>query len=326
MPRGLLITMTIPDHSTTVFPSMPDHHFGDLGIGAWAWGNDFFWGNSNAQDIEGAFTASLKGKVSFFDTAEIYASGRSEKYLGELTAPLQEKPFIATKFLPFPWRFRDSSLIDAAHQSMKRLKIDVIDLYQIHWPSPLKANNWVPALGKAVQAGIVKYAGVSNFDVPQTRTAHAQLAEEGIPLISNQVHYSLLRQGPESSGLLDLCYSLGITIIAYSPLEQGMLTGKYTPENPPPGIRGRRYTAAWLTRIQPLVNLLREIGQAHGGKSSSQVALNWTICKGTFPIPGARNARQAQEIMGATGWRLTSDEVTQLDALSQSISPAHTSS
>jgi aryl-alcohol dehydrogenase-like predicted oxidoreductase len=327
MPHDLFIAMTATHHhSTTVFPSLSNDLVGDLGIGAWSWGNDFFWGNSISQDIEGTFASSLKGNVSFFDTAEIYASGRSEKYLGEFTVFLQQKPFIATKFFPFPWRIRDSSLIDAARHSMKRLKIDVIDLYQIHWPSPLKADNWVAALGKAVQSGIVKHAGVSNFNVAQTRTAHEQLAAENIPLLSNQVHYSLLRRGPEFSGLIDLCHSLKITIIAYSPLEQGILTGKYTPGNPPPGIRGRRYTSRWLSHIQPLIDLLREIGLAHGEKTPGQVAINWTICKGTIPIPGARNARQAQEIMGATGWQLTPDEVMQLDALSQNMSPAHTSS
>src|SRR5262249_43902708 len=159
-----------------------------------------------------------------------------------------------------------------------------------------------------------KTVGVSNYNVDQTRRAHAALAKRGVALASNQVEYSLLERSPERTGLLKLCNELGVTLIAYSPLAMGMLSGKYTPDNPPKGTRGRQYNPQHLARIQPVISLLREIGQAHGGKTTSQVSLNWLICKGTLPIPGVRNIRQLQDNVGALGWRLTSDEVTALDA------------
>jgi aryl-alcohol dehydrogenase-like predicted oxidoreductase len=140
-----------------------------------------------------------------------------------------------------------------------------------------------------------------------------------VPLASNQVHYSLLNRGIERSGLLALCRELGVTVIAYSPLEKGMLTGKYTPDNLPGGLRNRMYQRAYLERIRPLIQRLRELGEAHGGKSPAQVALNWIICKGAIPIPGAKNARHARDNAGALGWRLSDDEVAELDHLSDKV-------
>jgi aryl-alcohol dehydrogenase-like predicted oxidoreductase len=158
---------------------------------------------------------------------------------------------------------------------------------------------------------------------PADRQAHSILADRD-PLSANQIHYSLLKRGPERTGLLDACRELGITPVAYSPLEMGMLTGKYDAKNPPPsGTRRFRYSARYLDRIQPLIGLLRELGQAHAGtdgpRTPGQVALNWVICKGAVPIPGAKNARQAQANAGALGWHLTGDEVAALDATSDRV-------
>jgi aryl-alcohol dehydrogenase-like predicted oxidoreductase len=161
--------------------------------------------------------------------------------------------------------------------------------------------------------------GVSNFGPGQTIRAHAALARRGVPLASNQVEYSLLDRKPETSGLIKVCRDLGVTVIAYSPIAKGMLTGKYTPDNLPTGMRSRIYNREYLSKIQPLIDLLREIGQAHGDKSPSQVSLNWLICKSAVPIPGAKNLRQAQENFGAVGWRLTEEEVARLDEVSRKV-------
>ena len=110
----------------------------------------------------------------------------------------------------------------------------------------------------------------------------------------------------------------GVRIIAYSPLCKGLLSGKYTVENPPPGMRGRGAREV-LPKLPPLIDKLRAIGEQHGGKNPAQVAVNWTICKGTLPIPGAKNAGQVQQNAGAAGWRLTDDEIAELDALSAQI-------
>lgn len=285
-----------------------------LGIGTWAWGARFFWGEYSFPDIQAAFDTSLAGGVTLFDTAEVYGMGRSETLLGTCLKSTQQPVVTATKFFPFPWRFTKGSLLHNLRNSLKRLGLPRVDLYQIHWPSPpMPIDLWVSALGDAIEAGLTRLGGVSNYDVDQTRRANTLLENRGVHLASNQVHYSLLRRAPEHSGLLELCQELKITLIAYSPLAQGVLTGKYTPNNPLPGVRGQRYSRDLLLRVQPLIGLMREIGQAHGDKTPTQVAINWVICKGALPIPGARNARQAQEILGALGWKLTQDEVVALE-------------
>ena len=149
------------------------------------------------------------------------------------------------------------------------------------------------------------------------RRAHVVLARRGMALASNQVEYSLLARNPERTGLIQACRDLRVTFIAHTPLAQGLLTGKYTPENPPRGLLRRlRYRSRRLASIKPLITLLREIGHAHESKSPAQVALNWVICKGGVPIPGAKNALQAQENIGALGWRLDDNQIAALDAAS----------
>ena len=127
------------------------------------------------------------------------------------------------------------------------------------------------------------------------------------------MQYSLLQRRPETNGLLDLCKELGVTLIAYRPLHMGMLTGTYSPQNPPKGMRSMMFGRGFMTRLQPLSDALKRIGQSHG-KSPSQVAINWVICKGALPIPGAKNERQARDNAGAMGWSLTPDEVAELES------------
>jgi aryl-alcohol dehydrogenase-like predicted oxidoreductase len=141
------------------------------------------------------------------------------------------------------------------------------------------------------------------------------LARHGIPLATNQVEYSLLRTMPERDGLLAACRELGVTVLAYSPLGMGRLTGKYDAANPPPG--RRNFSAFPMAEVEPVLAELRRIGAAHGGRTPSQVALNWIICKGAVPIPGAKSAAQAEQNAGALGWRLGADDVAALDHASK---------
>jgi aryl-alcohol dehydrogenase-like predicted oxidoreductase len=289
-----------------------------LGLGCWAWGDRFYWGYGRSytqDDVQQAFEAALAAGVTLFDTAEVYGLGQSERLLGEAMRASGSDAVIATKFMPLPWRLRRGSLLRALRASLRRLGVERADLYQTHWPHPPVAiETWMDAMADAVEAGLTRAVGVSNYNVDQTRRAHTALAKRGIALASNQVHYSLLERGPERSGLLDLCSELNVTLIAYSPLGQGLLSGKYTPEQPPPGIRARRLRRR-VAAAQPIVAALREAGERHG-KTPSQAALNWLVCKGAVPIPGAKNAHQAQENAGALGWRLTEAEVAALDAAS----------
>jgi aryl-alcohol dehydrogenase-like predicted oxidoreductase len=202
--------------------------------------------------------------------------------------------------------------------SLKRLNLTSIDLYQIHWPlPPVSIEKWANSLADLVDEGLVKAVGVSNFDESQMRRAYAILAKRGIPLASNQVEYSLLKRSVENNGLLRTCHELGITLIAYSPLAKGALTGKYTAAKPMSGFRSVLYSRSYLEKIQTIIRQLREIGLNHNGKTPAQVALNWCMCKGTIPIPGAKNLQQAKENSGALGWRLNEREIAHLDKVSE---------
>ncbi|HLZ57349.1 MAG TPA: aldo/keto reductase [Ktedonosporobacter sp.] len=319
-----------------------------LGIGIWSWGDTMWWnyGQSHTQeDIIQAYRTSLDAGLSFFDTAEIYGSGASERLLGERYREDGRPIVIASKFAPPLTRFsraareRSSarSLLQALDQSLKRLGVSCIDLYQIHTPSPvLKVDDLMDVLAEAVQAGKVRAVGVSNYSAAQMRQAHTRLARYGIPLASNQVRYSLLHRYPETNGVLEACRELEVALIAYSPLEQGILTGKYRSADVAMSANTRRMLSLFLRldvpgdtkgsvpvwrrlfttprvlqrqKLEPLFVVLEEIAQAHE-KTIAQVALNWLVSKDEciIPIPGAKNARQARENAGALGWRLTREE------------------
>ncbi len=289
-----------------------------MGIGTWQWGDRPLWGYGlggfTDEDIEQAFDAAIAAGVTFFDTAEIYGTGRSERLLGKFIQAKGQEVVVATKCFPYPWRISRRVLPIALKSSLRRLGLDSVDLYQMHWPfPPLPVEWWMESMAEAVQAGLVKAVGVSNYSASQMQRAHRTLAKHGIPLASNQVQYNLLEREAERSGLLQLCKELGVTLIAYSPLAQGLLTGKYTPQNRPPGIRGRRASPKRLAELVEFNKLLAKMGEKYGGKTPTQMALNWTICKGTLPIPGVKNRAQTEGNLGALGWRLSDEDVARLD-------------
>ena len=295
-----------------------------LGVGAMTWGSPSgrsrwgpaklaYGGTPGPEEERRAFEASLSAGVDLFDTAATYSGGASERRVGELAGG--KGVVIATKFPP-GWRSKAEVLPEALDQSLVRLRRSTIDLYQHHFPSRRIS---IPALmgfmADAVDAGKVRAVGVSNYSAQQLRTAHAALAERGIPLASNQVEYSLLHRAPEVDGVLDACGELGITLIAYQPLAQGVLTGKYRPGDRPTGIRrfGRYYRRDGLKNVQPVVALLHEIGQRYS-RTPAQVALRWLIQKeNSLPIPGAKNGRQAASNAEALSFTLVAGEIEALD-------------
>ncbi|MEX1071609.1 MAG: aldo/keto reductase [Anaerolineales bacterium] len=291
-----------------------------VGVGCWAWGDRYFWdyGRSYGKDdLRAAFQASIAAGQTFFDMAEIYGLGRSEKILGEFIAEHNDEVIIASKCFPYPWRLTAGSLLAALKRSLKRLGVPQIHLYQMHWPyAPVKIESWMNAIANAVEAGLVKQVGVSNYSAQQTELAYKTLERRGLHLASNQILFSLIDRGPEHTGLLQLCKDLGVTVIAYSPIGQGLLTGKYSAQNPLPGRRRAAISGAGWEQLQPLLDELLRIGTAHGGKTRAQVALNWCTAKGTLPIPGAKNAYQATENAAALGWSLSEEEVSKLDQVS----------
>lgn len=297
-------------------------HAIEMGLGAWQWGDRIIWqfGHGyNAEEVHKAFKVSIHEGIRFVDTAEAYGNGLSERLLGEFLKETDQPVLIATKFFPWPWRFRKGALVKALQGSLARIGVESVDLYQIHWPSPVMSTDSVmEGLAECVQRGMTRTVGVSNYNQNRMLAAYSSLARRNVPLASNQVHYSLLNRTVEKNGTLARCKELGIRLIAYSPLEKGLLSGKYSAKNPPPGSRAGMY-ANLIHKIDPLIKAMTEIGQDHGGKTNSQIALNWVIAKGALPIPGAKTEEQAQQNAGALGWKLTEAEIARLDEISDTI-------
>jgi aryl-alcohol dehydrogenase-like predicted oxidoreductase len=301
----------------------------EIGAGTSAWGDTRAWRygrrRTNA-DLRATFHAAVASGIRLFDTAELYGFGHAESLLGGFAAESKQEIAIATKFFPYPWRVATSHLLSALRASLARLGVDQVALYQIHWPvGPRSPASWMEPLAAAAAEGLVRDVGVSNFSASQMRVAFEQLAARGVRLASNQVEYSLVRRGVEFDGVLDACRELNVKLIAYRPLATGVLSGKYTPDAPPPGVRRLRYRKPLLSALGPLVGLLQEIGQANGNRTGNQVALNWLICQGALPIPGAISPAQASENAGAAGWRLRSAEVAALSEASSRFTFEHPS-
>ncbi|KAJ7526318.1 hypothetical protein O6H91_16G001800 [Diphasiastrum complanatum] len=299
-----------------------------LGVGTLQWGDpgSGFGDKYVEEDLGNAFDELVKGGINFFDTAEVYGyqgipSGKSaEQMIGRflLRQAIQEaskaslSPKIATKFFTIPWtnflvgggfRLGRKSLLDALTASLKRLGKSKIDLYQIHFPFPTFSNSaLMESLKEAVELGLTSAVGVSNYSKVQMEEAADLLAQYRVPLASNQVKYSLLSRKAEEEGLLKVCKERSITLIAYSPLESGLLSAKTFQR------KDRR-----ALQVQPLLRTLEKIGQESGGKSITQVALNYLVCKGALPIPGCKTTNQAKEHCGVLDWRLEADQVAALD-------------
>jgi len=296
-----------------------------MGVGAMIWGDPrglarwtpakLAYGGAHGYDEEKqAVELSLAAGVNLFDTAAMYSAGASERRVGELVRG--KEALIATKF-PGSLRFRTENLPLELDASLRRLGRSYVDLYQHHFPTKsVDIPQLMEQLAETVEAGKVKAVGVSNYSAEQMRMAHEALARHGIPLASNQVEYSLLHRQPETDGVLEACRELGITLIAYSPLSMGALTGKYSGKRKAGGLRRfmPRFKRKSLEAIQPVLRLLRQTGERYS-KTPSQVALRWLLENPlVLPIPGAKNGQQALDNAGALTFRLTAEEI---EALSQ---------
>lgn len=296
-----------------------------MGVGVMTWGNarglarlhpakTAYGGAESPAEEQRAFEASLAAGVNLFDTAAMYSGGASEIRLGEL-ARGKNNTLIASKF-PGGGSFKTEDFAKELEGSLTRLGVPSIALYQHHFPMPgVSITQLMNRMADAVEAGKIKTVGVSNYSAAQMREAHAALAKRGIPLASNQVEYSLLSRQPETNGVLEACRELGVTLIAYSPLAGGLLTGKYSAQHRPGGLFRwllPRYNRKSLDAIQPVIGLLRHIGEKYD-KTPSQVALRWLIENPLIlPIPGAKNTAQAQNNAGTLEFSLTPDEVEKL--------------
>lgn len=294
-----------------------------LGIGTWSWGDSMYWGYGKgygAEDLKRVFEYCLENDITFFDTAEVYGQGRSESFLGKFSRISNKSLYIASKFMPFPWRLNNNRLDKSLHKSLQRLQKDSIQLYQMHMPfPPVSVESWMEAMIRVREAGLIEQIGVSNYSLDKVQKAQAVLLREGIGLASNQVEYHLLNRTIEKNGLMAASKEMGVKIIAYSPLAMGVLTGKYSEENPPTGFRGRRYNSQFMHKVKPLLLEMGRIGVKYDGKSISQVAINWVIAKGAIPIPGVKTLEQAQQNIEAANWSLSEADVALLDRLSDQV-------
>uniref|UniRef100_A0A2P2K7T0 Uncharacterized protein MANES_01G038700 n=4 Tax=Rhizophora mucronata TaxID=61149 RepID=A0A2P2K7T0_RHIMU len=296
-----------------------------MGFGTWAWGNQFLWGYKESMDadLQRTFNLALENGINLFDTADSYGTGKlngqSEKLLGKFIREFPGKQtkdiVIATKFAAYPWRLTPAQFVNACKASLERLQIEQIGIGQLHWSTanyaPLQELALWDGLVAMYDKGLVRAVGVSNYGPEQLLKIYNYLKARGVPLCSAQVQFSLLSMGEDQMEIRSICNSLGIRLIAYSPLGLGMLTGKYTSSSLPLGLRALLFRKI-LPGLEPLLSSLREIAQKRR-KTLPQVAINWCICKGTVPIPGVKTVKQAEENLGALGWRLSSDELLQLE-------------
>ena len=305
-----------------------------IGLGTWQFSKGkgmagAFWRSIDDDTTKAVVKAALDGGIDWFDTAELYGWGNSERDLAASLQALGVKPLsvtIATKWWPF---MRTSRSIGATiGERIACLEPYPIDLHQIHQPYGLssiaaEANS----MGDLVEEGKVKAVGVSNFSAAAMAKAQSVLARRGIPLATNQVKLSLLDRRIEGNGVLEAAKKLGITLIAYSPLAQGILSGRFH-EDPSSiaSVTGFRRASGSLSpsalrRSAPLVAELKKVAAAHGA-TASQVALSWLVSfwgDTVVAIPGASRPSQAAEAALAMRLELTRSELDSIDALSRGI-------
>ena len=298
-----------------------------IGLGCWQFSKQQniagkIWPILEDDLINRIVKTSLEGGINWFDTAEVYGNGASEKALARALTGQGKKPgdiIIATKWWPM---FRTASnILKTIDQRLDALVPFPIDLYQVHQPwgfSNEKAE--MKAMASLVKEHKIRFVGVSNFSASKMKSAWEALQEEDIQLVSNQVRYSLLDRKIESNGILQTAKELGVSIIAYSPLAQGLVTGKFH-ENPEllKNIGMRKYTSlfkpAGIEKSRPLGKTLGELANKYQ-ISTSQIALNWLVNfhgNTVFAIPGATKESHAMENTGAMSFQLTPDDMALLD-------------
>lgn len=315
-----------------------------VGIGSIAW---FLKTTDDRQNIDELLNTASALDVNFFDTAERYGTSPLEAFgsnWGTTESVFNEhskKNFvIATKFTPTPSRTSPQSVVDACEASCKRLGVDSIDLYQIHMPDivqPLKVfgitdvkdEKYWEGLAQCYHKGLVRNVGVCNYGPTLLLRAKEKLDSLGVPLVSNQINYSLLYRGNGAQATVDAGKKLGIKTFAYYPLAMGILTGKYsqlantgkyasTIDQSSTKTSLERADLQRYAAVEPLIEVMRVIAERRQ-RTIAQVALNWIICQGAIPIPGARNAKQLVENSGARGWRLSTAEVDMLTAAANTV-------
>jgi aryl-alcohol dehydrogenase-like predicted oxidoreductase len=282
-----------------------------VGLGTWQFGSrEWGYGSAYARgEAVSIVHRALDLGVSLIDTAEIYAFGESERIVGEAIKGRRDSVFLATKLFPIGLPVQVAS---KARASARRLGVDRIDLYQQHWPSPMfPPGATMPRMRKLVEKGLVSHVGVSNHSLAQWQAAEKAF---GGSVLSNQVQFSLLNRAPERD-LLPWASANGRVVIAYSPLAQGLLSGKYLDASPRNFRRlNPAFSSSSRARLQPLIAVLAEVASQHGA-TAAQVALAGLIGKpNVVVIPGASSVRQMEENAAAADIELSNEEDARLSA------------
>ena len=301
-----------------------------VGCGSWAIGGsgwEYAWGRQNDDDSISAILRSLELGVNWIDTAAVYGLGHSEEVVVRALDRWQgQRPYVFTK-CGLIWdaqrrlsrRLTESSVRQECEESLRRLRLEVIDLYQVHWPPEIDSNledGW-KALAALQKEGKVRWIGISNFDVSQMKRTQA-IAN----ITSLQPPYSLIRRGIEQD-ILPYCVQHGIGVIVYAPMVSGLLTGAMTAERaanlPDDDWRKRspEFNEPNLSRNLALVERLRAVGKRLG-RTPGEVAIAWTLRNPavTGAIVGARNANQAEGVMSASELKLSTEDVAEIEGIS----------
>jgi pyridoxine 4-dehydrogenase len=330
-----------------------------MGIGTWSWGNRLLFDYDPSQDegIYESYRAVRDAGVSIFDTADSYGTldlnGRAEillgkferRYLQEKTAtdknskkeeqglfsfftPKSESKLlqpqqVATKLAPYPWRVTPQSMVKSVKGSLRRLEQDQLVLAQLHWSTanyqPFQEKALWEGIGDVYDEGLCQAVGVSNYGPQQFKKISEYLKDRDVPLATAQIQYSLMTY-QDAKDMNAVCDEENCRLISYSPLCLGLLTGKYNLDNLPKGATNprRQLFRELLPGAQDLLKLTEAIGKDLG-KSQTQVAINWSLCKNTVPITGVRTLDQAEENLGAYGWKLDAAMIDELDRAALSV-------
>jgi aryl-alcohol dehydrogenase-like predicted oxidoreductase len=297
-----------------------------VGFGAWAIGGpwEFGWGPQDDDESVRTIRAALDEGINWIDTAPVYGRGRSEQVVGRTLKDVTEKPIIATK-CSLVWDekrdkiscLREESIINECHQSLKRFGVEVIDLYQMHWPEPdEQLEEGIGAMAKLQQQGKVRYIGVSNFDVEQIHRA-----QKVAQITSLQPPYNMLRRDTEKE-LLGYCEKNNMGVVVYSPMQKGLLTGKFTAEKvaalpegdhrkKDPEFKGEKFSAT-----AELIKNLRPIAERYG-ITLAQLAVSWVLRRKevTAAIVGARRPKQTRETAPAADIDLDEQTIEEIEEL-----------
>ncbi|UGA49156.1 MULTISPECIES: aldo/keto reductase [Dickeya] len=298
-------------------------HLPKIALGTWSWGagfagGDTVFGNSlSDKQMEDVFSTAMDKGLNLWDTAAVYGMGSSETALGTLVRRYPRNDIIlSTKFTPQIADEKAAQPVTAMlEESLERLGVQAIDIYWIHNPSDVE--KWVPGLIPLLQSGRVKHVGVSNHSLEQIKRANEILKPAGFSVSAVQNHYSLLYRSSEDAGILDYCHKNNIIFFAYMVLEQGALSGRYSPENPMPPGSGRAETYNnVLPQLENLTEAMKAIGAARNA-SVAQVAIAWAVAKGTLPIIGATKVHHVLDAAGAAEIQLSADETEMLERLAE---------